>query len=60
MCMGRKERKMQFVIPIVQIALILFKVLGIVSLTWLQVFIPTIIWLVLVAIQVILAAIEKS
>ena len=58
--MDREERRMQFVIPVVQIALILFKVLGLVSLTWLQVFIPTIIWLVLVLIQAILAVKEKS
>ena len=51
---------MQFVIPVVQIALILFKVLGLVSLTWLQVFIPAIIWLVLFIVQVILTAIGKS
>lgn len=51
---------MQFVIPVVQIALILLKVLGLVSLTWLQVFIPTLIWLVLLTVQAILIAKGKA
>lgn len=51
---------MQFVIPIVQIALILFKVLGLVSLTWLQVFIPTLIWLALLLIYRIMVLNGKA
>ncbi len=50
---------MEYVIPVVQIALILLKALGLTSLTWLQVFIPTIVWLVLLLIYEILVAAGK-
>lgn len=50
---------MQFVIPVVQIALILFKALELTSLTWFQVFIPTIVWLVVLPIDAFLVAKDK-